>query len=136
MIGISFLTKVSYTQFGISRPLARKRAPGKSKKIKTLVASAATVEGHGDDAMRDGLDGFYFFSVPAIAWLFGRPVRTIKAVADQGMFGAPHIENGRRFYPIFMMEKYFERSISLNERKAAVKAMTWLDDAMQNWSGE
>jgi hypothetical protein len=33
-----------------------------------------------------------------------------------------------------MMEKYFDRSISLNERKAAAKAMAWLDDATQNWS--
>jgi hypothetical protein len=84
--------------------------------------------------MQDGLDGFYWFSVPAIAWLFDRRVRVIQPLADQGTFGAPHIENGRKYFPIFMMEKYFDRSISLNERKAAAKAMAWLDDATQNWS--
>jgi hypothetical protein len=91
------------------------------------------MEGRERDAMQDGLDGYYWFSVPALAWLFNRSVGAVCALAQAHTFGPPHTVGGVEYFPLFMAEQYFCKSIPLNERKIAVRAMAWLSDVQENW---
>jgi hypothetical protein len=91
------------------------------------------MEGRERDAMQDGLDNYYWFSLPAVAWLFGRSVGAVCALAQAHTFGPPHTVGDVEYFPLFMAEIHFGKSIPLAERKGAVKAMAWLDDVTNNW---
>ena len=83
--------------------------------------------------MRDGLDGLYWFSMPALAWLFRVRVHTIEALATKGKLGARRVENDIDYFQIYCAETYFGRSIGMKDRKAACRQVEWLTDVMENW---
>lgn len=91
------------------------------------------MEGHGDVAMRDGLDGFYWFSVPALAWLFRCRISTVEVLAAAGKLGARRVEDDIDYFQIYMAEQYFDRFVPIAERKAVCRQIKWMSDVLQNW---
>jgi hypothetical protein len=72
----------------------------------------------------------YYAPLEGLAFLFGRRLATVQALAADGVFGPSYTEDGIERWPIFMGEKYFGRSVLYPERKQANKALLWLEDVM------